>query len=200
MALESSKELVYPAGLDEAKVKALLQTVIDLIDRAKLYNYEKLPLVRHPLRVERMGIDVSLNFEISRLIRAALDSNNRETILLDCSTNPTAMKENLTALETACDRFDAANPQKYCSAFKILLRVLIEQELEMPNVIQENLLPVTALMAQVGTTKKRVLVRLAIAMRDLLEETAATGETDPCFFEAIKNEAAIVEALIEKCY
>src|SRR3990167_5264508 len=99
------KGLTFPEGLDEAKVDGLIHTILDGIDRSRLFQDERLTRVRHPLLEERMGRDTALNTEIHNLITGIVTAlsvseriSNRdqllagiphiESILLDSANDP----------------------------------------------------------------------------------------------------------------
>ncbi len=211
-----SKGLTYPEGLDEAKVDGLIQTILDGIDRSRLFEDQRLTRVRHPLLEERMGKDTALNTEIHNLITGivtALSVSDRisnkgqllaniphiETILLDSASDPAALRTNLTALKDAVTQLVTLNPEEDGAEVEALVSGQLRQKLTMPTTVQEFVLYPPVTTASLGESKDQALETLEGCRAHLLAALEGQEDDDSkAFRDAIEAEAAAVRAWFEK--
>ena len=210
------KGLTFPEGLDEAKVDGLIQTILDGIDRSRLFQDERLTRVRHPLLEERMGRDTALNTEIHNLITGIVTAlsvseriSNRdqllagiphiESILLDSANDPETLRANLTTLKDAVTQLVTLNPEEDGTEVQGLVGGQLRQKLTMPNTVQEFVLYPPVTVASLGESGDEALKTLEGCRKHLLEVLEGKDDEDSkALREAVEAEAAAVKTWFEK--
>lgn len=210
------KELIFPDGLDEGKVDELIQTILDGIDRERLFQDERLSRVRHPLLEERMGRDTALNTEIYNLITdivialsASDEIDNKAEllesiptfieVLLDSAYLPDALEANLATFIAQVLKLVELNPEDNGSIVNKLVHNLLRKKLTMPSLAQEYILypPVTVMCS--GESRDAALARLEGCKKFALDVIKDKGDdVSTEFRKAVETEAAAVQAWLAK--
>lgn len=210
------KGLTFPEGLNETKIDDLLQSLLDGINRDRLFQDQRLYRVRHPLLEERMGKDTALNTEIHNLITnivTALSVSDRisnkdellkeipqiESILLDSANEPETLRANLTALKDAVTQLVTINPEEDGAEVQGLVSGQLRQKLTMPNTVQEFVLYPPVTTASLGVSKDQALETLEGCRTHLLAALEGKEDDDSkALRDAVEAEAAAIKAWFEK--
>jgi len=204
------KGLTYPEGLDEAKTSESIQTILDGIDRERLFEDRRMTRVRHPLLAERIGRDVALNTEIHNLLAdIALElyvSNNTdnsgihiiEDILLSAAKDPKTFRANLAAFKDAVIQLSKSNSDGDGLEISGLVSNLLRQKLKMPNLAQEFILYPTVTISSLGESNEDALKTLEGCREQFLDAFGGkNGDDTEALKEAVEAEAAAVKAWFE---
>ncbi len=199
--------LQFTKTLKESELDSVINELLGNIDYQKLQNSPNLIRVNHPLLLERMGAEVSVNNEIINLIRDMLEkltsSDDDDFDLLKFEeTLITAAKDEgkmrLTLLRfnvivTLLTESDRNNDQ----IVREDINRRFKARLETPSAIQTQLIyPVVT--ADINNQDTSNLLTILREKRKQLLAELATPIKDPdgLIAEGIKNEAAIVEKWI----
>ena len=190
---------------------AVVQELLDGINRDVLIQDERLTRVRHPLLEELVGKEVALNTEIHNLITGivmALSISDRfsnkaqlqeriphiESILLDSAKDPETFQANLLALKDATSKIAELNFNEDENEVENLVEVLIRGKLKMPNLVQELLIYPPASGLSSGESKEDALKRFENCRNHLLENISGDDEKSAAFRADIESASTDVRA------
>jgi len=204
--------LAFPDSLDEAGLDAIVQEVLEGIDRDLLMQCEGLVRAHHPLLHKRMGAEVTLNAEIyylvtnlvtlyailkekiSHPINLSNDARSTHDTLLYAAKNPDQMQSALVKLVEAVVNLAKFNPEEHALNIRDLVSSQIKKRLPTPNEIQELVLYPPVIAEISSGSKDGVLDLLDACKERLLQQFAGSqDDADGLFSEAVEIEAAMVK-------
>lgn len=189
---------LLPDGITEEAFMASLQEIVDLVDLDSLANARELPGLKHPLTIERIGVEAATKNELRDLIESVVigatikSTINNESqlktnaayitqVLLEHSTNPTKLQAALLALCEVAKQIEAKNPSHHG----------IEASLTIGQALK-SILPGLPIDKQLGSHPFITLLSKGVPTTEVLKNMAACHAQVTKWFESNETQAAIL--------
>jgi len=158
MEAQEQHKLNFPEDLDVLKFTGMIQSLLDGIDRDRLFEDESLLFVRHPLIKEQIGKEIALNDAIYTLfmdfiidilkesetvrrfgVKLALDASVIKRTLMEAAKDPELFDSNFETFQEYLYKLEELNPDNDGAEVAVFAQNQLLQKLKISNDIDEDL-------------------------------------------------------------